>query len=151
MICSMSPHQLKSMRKNSIVAGLLQGVRLPKMERLIELLKDGKWHSLEEVAEKMEVTPEKLEELLETLSEYQLVRYDKELKVAKLNLTWKKLKVREKFEEEKEKMALGTIIIPREHTIIVQNTRISNLTKEELELEIKMDKIIKEIAIRKLN
>jgi len=124
---------------------------LPKMERLIELLKDGKWHSLEEIAEKTEVTPEKLEELLETLSEYQLIRYDKELKAAKLNLTWKKLEVEEKFKEEKEKMALGTIIIPREHTIIVQNTRISNLTKEELELEIKMDKKIKEIAIRKLN
>ena len=124
---------------------------MPKMERLIELLKDGKWHSLEEIAEKTEVTPEKLEELLETLSEYQLIRYDKELKAAKLNLTWKKLEVEEKFKEEKEKMALGTIIIPREHTIIVQNTRISNLTKEELELEIKMDKKIKEIAIRKLN
>ena len=124
---------------------------MPKMERLIELLKDGKWHSLEEIAEKTEVTPEKLEELLETLSEYQLIRYDKELKAAKLNLTWKKLEVEEKFKEEKEKMALGTIIIPKEHTIIVQNTRISNLTKEELELEIKMDKKIKEIAIRKLN
>ena len=121
------------------------------MERLIELLKDGKWHSLEEIAEKTEATPEKLEELLETLSEYQLIRYDKELKAAKLNLTWKKLEVEEKFKEEKEKMALGTIIIPREHTIIVQNTRISNLTKEELELEIKMDKKIKEIAIKKLN
>ena len=48
-------------------------------------------------------------------------------------------------------MALGTIIIPKEHTIIVQNTRISNLTEEELELEIKMDKKIKEIAIKKLN
>ena len=124
---------------------------MPKMERLIELLKDGKWHSLEEIAEKTETTPEKLEELLETLSEYQLIRYDKELKAAKLNLTWKKLEVEEKFKEEKEKMALGTIIIPKEHTIIVQNTRISNLTKEELELEIKMDKKIKEIAIRKLN
>jgi len=125
---------------------------LPKMERLIELLKDGKWHSLEEIAEKTEASPEKLEELLKTLSEYQLIRYDRELKAAKLNLSWKKLEVEEKTKERKEeKMALGTIIIPKEHTIIVQNTRISNLTEEELELEIKMDKKIKEIAIKKLN
>jgi len=122
------------------------------MEKLIELLKDGKWHSLEEIAEKIGVIPEKLEELIETLSEYQLIRYDKELKAAKLNLSWKKLEVEEeKLQEEEEKMALGTIIIPKEHTIIVQNTRISNLTEEELELEIKMDKKIKEIAIRKLD
>ena len=122
------------------------------MERLIELLKDGKWHSLEEIAEKTEASPEKLEELLKTLSEYQLIRYDRELKAAKLNLSWKKLEVEEKTKERKEeKMALGTIIIPKEHTIIVQNTRISNLTEEELELEIKMDKKIKEIAIKKLN
>ena len=122
------------------------------MERLIELLKDGKWHSLEEIAEKTEASPEKLEELLKTLSEYQLIRYDREVKAAKLNLSWKKLEVEEKTKERKEeKMALGTIIIPKEHTIIVQNTRISNLTEEELELEIKMDKKIKEIAIKKLN
>ena len=122
------------------------------MEKLIELLKDGKWHSLEEIAEKTEASPEKLEELLKTLSEYQLIRYDRELKAAKLNLSWKKLEVEEKTKERKEeKMALGTIIIPKEHTIIVQNTRISNLTEEELELEIKMDKKIKEIAIKKLN
>lgn len=125
---------------------------MPKMEKLIELLKDGKWHSLEEIAEKTEASPEKLEELLKTLSEYQLIRYDRELKAAKLNLSWKKLEVEEKTKERKEeKMALGTIIIPKEHTIIVQNTRISNLTEEELELEIKMDKKIKEIAIKKLN
>ena len=125
---------------------------MPKMERLIELLKDGKWHSLEEIAEKTEASLEKLEELLKTLSEYQLIRYDRELKAAKLNLSWKKLEVEEKTKERKEeKMALGTIIIPKEHTIIVQNTRISNLTEEELELEIKMDKKIKEIAIKKLN
>ena len=125
---------------------------MPKMEKLIELLKDGKWHSLEEIAEKTEASLEKLEELLKTLSEYQLIRYDRELKAAKLNLSWKKLEVEEKTKERKEeKMALGTIIIPKEHTIIVQNTRISNLTEEELELEIKMDKKIKEIAIKKLN
>ena len=125
---------------------------MPKMEKLIELLKDGKWHSLEEISEKTEASPEKLEELLKTLSEYQLIRYDRELKAAKLNLSWKKLEVEEKTKEQKEeKMALGTIIIPKEHTIIVQNTRISNLTEEELELEIKMDKKIKEIAIKKLN
>ena len=125
---------------------------MAKMERLIELLKDGKWHSLEEIAEKTEASPEKLEELLKTLSEYQLIRYDREVKAAKLNLSWKKLEVEEKTKERKEeKMALGTIIIPKEHTIIVQNTRISNLTEEELELEIKMDKKIKEIAIKKLN
>ena len=101
---------------------------------------------------KTEASPEKLEELLKTLSEYQLIRYDREVKAAKLNLSWKKLEVEEKTKERKEeKMALGTIIIPKEHTIIVQNTRISNLTEEELELEIKMDKKIKEIAIKKLN
>ena len=148
----MHPYQLKSMEKKPIIATWFKVHCLAKMERLIELLKDGKWHSLEEIAEKTETSPEKLEELLKTLSEYQLIRYDRELKAAKLNLSWKKLEVEEKNKERKEeKMALGTIIIPKEHTIIVQNTRISNLTEEELELEIKMDKKIKEIAIKKLN
>jgi len=148
----MHPYQLKSMEKKTITATWFKVHCLPKMERLIELLKNGKWHSLEEIAEKTEASPEKLEELLKTLSEYQLIRYDRELKAAKLNLSWKKLEVEEKTKEQKEeKMALGTIIIPKEHTIIVQNTRISNLTEEELELEIKMDKKIKEIAIKKLN
>ena len=123
---------------------------LSKMEKLIELLKDGKWHSIEEIAKKTRTAEEKTEELIKILAEYQLVQYNEEVNAAKLNLSWKKLEI-EKEKPKKEEMALGTIIIPKEHTIIVQNTRISNLTEDELELEIRMNKKIREIAIRKLD
>ena len=125
---------------------------MSKIEKLINLLKDGEWHSTEEMAEKTETTEKNIEELIKTLSEYQLLQYDEINKRAKLNLAWKKLELENRTHEKKEgKMALGTIILPNEQTITVQNTKISNLTNEELELEIKMNGKIREIAIKKLD
>lgn len=125
---------------------------MSKIEKLIDLLKDGEWHSTEEMAEKTETTEKNIEELIKTLSEYQLLQYDEINKKAKLNLAWKKLELENKTHEKKEgKTALGTIILPNEQTITVQNTKISNLTDEELELEIKMNGKIREIAIKKLD
>ena len=125
---------------------------MSKIEKLIDLLKDGEWHSTEEMAEKTETTEKNIEELIKTLSEYQLLQYDEINKRAKLNMAWKKLELENRTREEKEgKMALGTIILPNEQTITVQNTKISNLTNEELELEIKMNGKIREIAIKKLD
>lgn len=49
-----------------------------------------------------------------------------------------------------ETTAVGTIIIPPQKTIIIQNTQIANLTDVPLELEVRVDKKISEIAINKI-
>lgn len=99
---------------------------MSKIEKLIDLLKDGEWHSTEEMAEKTETTEKNIEELIKTLSEYQLLQYDEINKKAKLNLAWKKLELENKTHEKRRKNS------PRHHntTKRTNNNRTKHKNKQ---------------------
>ena len=71
----------------------------------------------------------------------------------KLDQNWKTLIINQKetnSETQQETSAVGTIIIPPQKTLIIQCTRITNLTDNSLELEIRINKKLNEIAINKI-
>ncbi|RLC74427.1 MAG: hypothetical protein DRI61_16645 [Chloroflexi bacterium] len=123
---------------------------MSKFESLLLALQDGEWHSISELTGALKISEERLEEILRFLANANMVGYDVEKKLVKIKQNWKTLLITEKERdaaERSDKMAIGTVIIPPEKTIVIQDTRITNLTDRSLELELKIDKKLREIAI----
>jgi len=57
---------------------------LPVISSILELLEDGKWHDLREIAEKSNLHEFKLEMIKSFLSEYKFVMLDEERQKVKL-------------------------------------------------------------------
>ncbi len=123
------------------------------------LLGDGEWHTHEEVVNALQIPEEKAQTITRFLADADLMVLNRETNQIKLNQNWKTLIVNQKeqgpeteaqAEEPPESTAVGTIIIPPQKTIVIQNTQITNLMDVSLELEIRVDKKLKEIAINKV-
>lgn len=123
-----------------------------RLERLLSLLSDNVWHNTEEVAEILEIQQNKLLQIIEFLTEADLVQYNPVTSQIKLNQNWKTLTINQKKinAENQPETAVGTIIIPPQKTLVIQCTRITNLTDNSLELEIRIDKKLREIAINRI-
>ncbi len=57
----------------------------PQIDNLIELLKDGKWHTVEELSQKTKLHEFKLAVLFDFLADYSFLRIDKRDRKAKLS------------------------------------------------------------------
>ncbi|MGB9135582.1 MAG: hypothetical protein WCC63_08415 [Candidatus Bathyarchaeia archaeon] len=55
----------------------------PKIESIIELLRDGKWHTLEEISRKTELHEFKIEILTDFLADYSFIEFNKKERRAK--------------------------------------------------------------------
>ncbi len=126
-----------------------------KLEKLLTFISDNAWHATEEVANALQISQEKAQKITKFLAEADLVAYNPETKRIKLKQNWKTLIINQKETAPAEQVrlettAVGTIIIPPQKTIIIQDTHIANLTDVPLELEIRVDKKISEIAINKI-
>jgi hypothetical protein len=103
----------------------------------------------------LEIPQSKFQELVKFLTETDIVYYNAATNQIKLNQDWKMpfincKETNPETQTQHENMAVGTIIIPPQKTLIIQCTRITNLTDMSLELEIRIDKKLREIAINKL-
>jgi len=127
-----------------------------KLEKLLTLLSDNVWHNLDETAKTLETTPEKIQQIIKLLTETDLIQHNPATNQIKLNQNWKTLVINQKQPNPNtqnantETTAVGTIIIPPQKTLIIQCTRITNLTENSLELEIRINKKLNEIAINKI-
>ncbi|MEM2911587.1 MAG: hypothetical protein QW146_03695 [Candidatus Bathyarchaeia archaeon] len=126
-----------------------------KLEKLLTFISDNEWHTTEEVANALQISQEKAQKITKFLAEADLVTYNSETRQIKLKQNWKTLIINQKETAPTEQVqlettAVGTIIVPPQKTIIIQNTHIANLTDVPLELEIRVDKKITEIAINKI-
>jgi hypothetical protein len=112
------------------------------------------WHSADEIVNVLEISQGKCEQIMKLLEETDLIYYNPATNQIKLNQEWKALYMSRKGNSEtvaqNESTAVGTIIIPPQKTLIIQCTRITNLTDINLELEVRIDRKISEIAISKL-
>jgi hypothetical protein len=112
------------------------------------------WHSADEIVNVLEISQGRCEQIMKLLAETDLIYYNPATNQVKLNQEWKTLYMNRKGNSETtaqhENTAVGTIIIPPQKTLIIQCTRITNLTDINLELEVRIDKKISEIAINKL-
>jgi len=57
---------------------------LPTLDEFLEFLKDGKWHTLEEINKEVGLTEDKLEEVIGFFAEYKFVQLDRKRRRAKL-------------------------------------------------------------------
>jgi isoleucyl-tRNA synthetase len=126
-----------------------------KLEKLLTFISDNAWHTTEEVANALQISQEKAQKITKFLAEADLITYNSETDQIKLKQNWKTLIINQKEKAPSEEVqlettAVGTIIIPPQKIIIIQNTHIANLTDVPLELEIRVDKKISEIAINKI-
>jgi hypothetical protein len=113
------------------------------------------WHNADEIVNVLEIPQSKFQELVKFLTETDIVYYNAATNQIKLNQDWKMpfincKETNPETQTQHENMAVGTIIIPPQKTLIIQCTRITNLTDMSLELEIRIDKKLREIAINKL-
>jgi len=123
---------------------------LSKLSLFFSLIKDGSWHSTEELSKAMNVPMDHLTQILKLLTEHHVIEYKQDTKQIKLNPKYKIL-FDENQENEEEKKATGTLIIPPNSSINIQCTKITNLTDNPVELDIKTDKKVREITINKID
>jgi len=124
-----------------------------KLEKLLNLLSDNVWHNIDEIAKTLEIPQDKLQQIIKFLTETDLIQHNSATNQIKLDQNWKTLIINQKEtnpETQQEASAVGTIIIPPQKTLIIQCTRITNLTDNSLELEIRINKKLNEIAINKI-
>ena len=124
-----------------------------KLEKLLASLGDNVWHNIDEMAKTLEIPQDKIQQIIKFLTETDLIRHNQATNQIKLNQNWKTLIINQKEtnpETQQETSAVGTIIIPPQKTLIIQCTRITNLTDNSLELEIRINKRLSEIAINKI-
>lgn len=123
---------------------------MSKLENLLLALRDGGWHDISEIADVLKVSEERLKEIVRFLASANMIGYDGERGLVRIKQNWKTLIITEEEHDaaqELGKTAIGTVIIPPEKTIVIQNARITNLTEKSLELELRIDTKLREIAI----
>jgi hypothetical protein len=126
-----------------------------KLEKLLNLLSDNVWHNTDEIAKTLEIQQDKIQQIIKLLTETDLIQHNPATNQIKLDQNWKTLIINQKetnpeTQTQPDQTAVGTIIIPPQKTLIIQCTRITNLTDNSLELEIRINKKLNEIAINKI-
>jgi len=121
------------------------------MTNLLKFLEDGAWHTLSELAQKTGSSLEDLASYCETIAKHGILEYDQTARTARLSQELKtlitQLSAEEKAEPSWEKPGVATIIIPPEKGFQIQKVTIHNMTKQDLQFELKFDKKLKEMAV----
>ena len=122
------------------------------LDRFFTVIKDGEWHSIDELSDRIRLQTSKLTKLSQFLSDHGLLKYDDETHRIKIKPMWKLLlpdfgEPTERARAE-QKTTLATFIIPPETSIDVQSTRISNLSDVEVEVSLRIDNKIREVTIK---
>lgn len=115
-------------------------------EKIFAVLKDGAWHDVAELADQTEIQTEKLIEFSQFLTEQGIAKYEDKTHRIKIKPEWKPLLPIES-ELAEPKTSVVTFIMAPETSVNVQSTRISNLSKIELEVTLRISNKIQEVAI----
>ena len=123
---------------------------MSKLDDFLNLIKDGTWHSLNQLSKELSLPNEQLAKISEILSEQGIIQYREEAGLIKVDLESSSI-ISENDPEEKieHKPTVGTLIIPSQESVTIQNVRITNVTQKEVELWIRICKKLIEIAISK--
>jgi len=122
------------------------------LDRFFGIIKDGEWHSVEELSDELGLRTSRLTKLSKFLSGHGLLKYEEEDGKIRIKPMWKLLlpehgELTERTHAE-SKTTLATFIIPPETTIDVQSTHISNISNVEVEVSLRIDNKIREVAIK---
>jgi hypothetical protein len=117
------------------------------IESFFDILKDGEWHNIPELADQIEIPADKLTEFSQFLSKQGIIEYEEKTQRIKIKPEWKELTPEEKEPTTEPKITVATIIIPPETTVDIQNALIHNATKIELEVTLRINGKIQEVVI----
>jgi hypothetical protein len=115
--------------------------------KILDMISNGGWHRLKDVAESLKASLEEVADKVNTLSESGILVYDE--KTDKVKLSPWLLEIEEKAEAAGKKSAVGSIILPPEGQVSIQNIVISNFLDKAVELGIRTDTKLREISISK--
>jgi len=113
---------------------------------ILAVMEEEESHSIRDLAKKLGIPQPQLERILRELTQKGVIEYDDKTKQARMPQWIANLDK----EIEEIKPAVGTIILPKNQSIIVQDLTIGNLTDTDLELNVTLRARQKEIAICKL-
>lgn len=115
-------------------------------EKIFAVLKDEAWHTVAELAEQTEIEANKLIEYSQFLAGKGIVIYEDKNQRIKIEPEWSHL-LPDETELLEPRSIVATFIIPGETSVEVQSTRISNLTKIDLEVTLRINNRLREVAI----
>ena len=115
------------------------------IDRFFADIKNGGWHSIDELSDKLEISTSKLEELSKFLSERDLIKYEEKNRRIKIQPLWRLLLPEEQPNDPKAIVA--TFMIPPQASIDVQSTHISNISNVELAVSVRIDNKIRDVTI----
>ena len=116
------------------------------IERFFAILKDDAWHSVGELSEQTGTEADKLVEYSQFLDGKGIVKYDGQNQRVKVEPEWSHL-LPDETELAELRSSVANFIIPGRTSVVVQSTRISNLSNIELEVTVRINKRIREVAI----
>lgn len=110
---------------------------------VLSVIEEEETYNIKQLAKKLEIQVLQLEKILKDLSEHNLVQYNPQ--TGKVTLSTWLINLNRKAENIKP--ATGTLILPKNQQIKIQEITIGNFTKKDLELNIRLKAKRKEIAI----
>jgi len=121
---------------------------LPNLDNFFNLIDDGAWHSLKELSKHSNIPKQKLEALFKMLSETNIVEYETHGEQIRIKREWQKI-LKRPSEEQKYggKAAVGTVLLPPKKNIKIQGIQLTNLTEKEIEISMRINKNLEELAI----
>ena len=108
-------------------------------------IKDGAWHNIDELSDQLAISTTKLVELSKFLSNRGIINYDENNRKIKIKSLWSLLLPEE--EPNIPKNIIANFMIPPQTSIDIQSTRISNMSKVNVEVTLRIDNKIREVAI----
>ena len=113
---------------------------------ILSIIEEEKILGIKQLAKQLEMPVVQLEKILKDLGKHNLVEYNQQTGKVKIS-PWL-INIDEEIEQLKP--TTGTIILPKNQEIKLQDVTIGNFTNEDLELNVKIKAKRKEIAICKI-
>jgi hypothetical protein len=110
-------------------------------------IQDGAWHSLKTLSGNSEPQRKRLEKLAQLLAKPDIVEYLPRKGQIRMKKKWQRLLKNTNEAKRDGKAAVGTIVLLPQGTIRVQGVQMTNLLGTEIEINIKVNKTLEEIAL----
>jgi len=113
---------------------------------ILSIIEEQETYNVKQLAKNLEIPVQQLEKILNELSEHDLVQYNQ--KTSEVTLSPWLMNINHEIEDAKP--ATGSLILPKNQEIKIQDITIGNFTRKDLELNIRLKGKTKEIAIAEI-
>ncbi|UCE95189.1 MAG: hypothetical protein JSV51_05490 [Candidatus Bathyarchaeota archaeon] len=120
---------------------------MQRLDQFLNLIEDGAWHSLKKISEHSKIPRKQLKMLSRLLSETKLLKYESQKDKVRITKEWQQI-LRNTSEGQKRRRAtVGSFVLPAKRSVDIQGIHVTNLTENELELSMRVDEKLAELAI----